>query len=276
MNVANSHNMMNGLTFNDYELSDDFPAQIAAADLVLTILDQPAWTLQDRAANLVRLHTQLDSWYKTGPFSSQRWSTTTTTIAWQPLEPREKNFYEYMDAQILMCINRLLHNETMINGHIDWDPTNPVGFMFIFCDLVRLIMGTVDYTSVPAPYLALIAHDNHVLRQPNPVKNFLKRDAVWMQLLKDIVACVRCAESIEGINHLSEMATAVRQSRNALDTEYKKFKKEQTVLEVNAGLTLAWNRIAEPPIPDVPPEKHVTENSSTISLKQRLLRLTHD
>jgi hypothetical protein len=97
-----------------------------------------------------------------------------------------------------------------------------------------------------------------------------------MQLLKDVVAYVRCAEALAGVDDLTQMTASVRQSRNELDTKYKELLKKRTVLEMHAAIHVAQNRIAEPPIPDVPPEKRVTENSSTISLKQRLLRLTHE
>jgi hypothetical protein len=66
--------------------------------------------------------------------------------------------------------------------------------MPLFCDLVRLIVGTVDYTPLPREYKALTSNHNHILQTFNAVKTALQRDGVWMQLLKDMVAYVLCAE----------------------------------------------------------------------------------
>jgi hypothetical protein len=189
MDNPNLHMIRDELLENAEDLDENFQSQIAAADLVLTILGQSAWQQQGSNANRLLLHTNLDSWHKSGPFSSQKWSTTTTAIAWQPLSERAKTFYEYMELEIGSCIERIKDDDRNYT-HLEGEPEYPLGRMSIFCELVRLIMGTVDYTPLATEYRAMTAEHRYVLSEPNPVKVFLQHDPMWMQLLKDVVAYV--------------------------------------------------------------------------------------
>jgi hypothetical protein len=234
-----------------WHLDDNFddlnglPSQLAAAELVLDILRQPAWMSLEKDRRRADLHTQLDSWYKTGPFSSQKWSTATTVIAWQPLDEISKIFYAEMESYIRSCIWRIENQDMSVNNHITNDPECPVGHMPIFCDLVRLIMGTVDGTPLSREYRALTTVNAGILYRLNPVKTALQRDVVWVQLLKDMVAYVRCAEGeevFELVCNLTKMAASVEESRLALDTEYKRLLANRTELQVHAGVTIAQHR----------------------------------
>jgi hypothetical protein len=269
MNISNMYDLFHGLAENRDDLNGNFPSQLAAADVVLNITRQSPWKQADMNAKREQLHTQLDSWYKTGPFSSQKWSTTTTTIAWQPLGERAKIFYSDMESYIRSCISRIHDQDTSVNNHIVDDPEYPVGHMPIFCDLVRLIVGTVDYTPLPREYRALTAANRSVLSEPNPVKTALQYDGVWMQLLKDIVAYVRWAEDFQGVEdvqdicNLTKMAASVQRNKIELETEYHRLLAMRTDLEENAGLTIARHR-----------HHQEDQGSATHVLMHKLLHLT--
>ena len=277
MNRYNMYDLHHHLAENTDDLNADFPSKIAAAERVLDILRQPRWTQAEKHAKCVELHTQFDSWYKSGPFSSQKWSTATTAIACQPLVPREKIFYTDIESYIRSCIWRLEKQDTSVNNHVTDDPEYPVGHMPIFCDLVRLIMGTVDGTPLPREYLALTTVNAGILYRLNPVKTALQRDGVWVQLLKDMVAYVRCAEKEAediqgGFNprdtacNLTKMTVSVEESILALKTEYDNLLEMIRELQVNAGLTIARHRHSQVE-PQVEPHTDV--------LMHRLFRLTH-
>jgi len=269
MNRYNMYDLHHYLAENTDDLNADFASQIAAAELVLDILRQPAWRPEEKDRRRIELHTQLDTWYKSGPFSSQKWSTATTAIAWQPLGDRARIFYEDMEWYITHCI-RILNDPATFAADDSDDTEYPVGHVLIFYDLVRLIMGTVDYTPLSREYRALISRNRSVLNEPNPVKTALQRDLVWVQLLKDIVAYVRCVEEDEyeddfnpreAACNLTKMAASVEESRIALDTEHKRLLSYRTELQVNAGVTIARHRHSQ-----VDP---------THALMHKLLHLTH-
>lgn len=272
MNRYNMYDLHHHLAENTDDLNANFPSKIAAAERVLDILRQPRWTQAEKHAKCVELHTQFDNWYKSGPFSSQKWSTATTAIEWQPLVPRAKIFYADMESYIRSCIWRLETQDTSVNNHVTDDPEYPVGHMPLFCDLVRLIVGTVDSTHLSREYEALTSNHRYVLCEVNPVKTALQRDGVWVQLLKDMVAYVRCAEKEAediqgGFNprdtacNLTKMTASVEESILALKTEYDRLLEMRRELQVNAGLTIARNRHRQ-----VGP---------THALMHKLLHLTH-
>ena len=275
MNRSNMYDLHHYLADNTDDLNGNFPSQIAAAERVLDILRQPPWEQADKNAKREQLHTRLDNWYKSGPFSSQKWSTVPTDIAWQPLGDRARIFYEDMEFCIQNCISILNDPNTLVN-HDDPDDTDyPVGHMLIFCDLVRLIMGTVDYTPLSREYRALINHNRSVLNEPNPVKTALQRDGVWVQLLKDIVAYVRCVEKEEedfagGFNpresvcNLTKMTVSVEESRIALDTDHRRLLSNRRDLQEHAGLTIARHRHSQV----------IPETDPTHALMHKLLQLT--
>jgi len=260
------------LADNTDDLSADFPSQIAAAELVLDIIRQPPWTPEEKDRRREQLRTEFQNWYDSGPFSSQKWSTVTTVVAWQPLAERARIFYEDMEVYITHCIS-ILNDPGTVVPNTPNDPENPVGHVLIFYDLVRLIMGTVNYTPLPREYRALISAHFCVLSDPNPVKEALQRDEVWMNLLKGMVAYVRCVEEDTQNFHgdfnpttaacnLTKMRASVVQSIPELDAEYKRLLAVRTELQVHAGLTIAQHRHSE-----VGPRTDV--------LMHQLLRLTH-
>lgn len=269
MNRSNMYDLHHHLHENTDDLKEDFSSQIAAAERVLDILRQPTWRPEERDRRRIELHTQLDTWYKSGPFSSQKWSTATTAIAWQPLGDRARIFYEDMEWYITHCIRILNDPATLVHD----DPLNaeyPLGHVLIFYELVRLIMGTVDDTPLSREYRALISRNRSVLREPNPVKTALQRDGVWVQLLKDIVAYVRCLEEDEygdafnpreAACNLTKLTVSVGDSIVALETERKRLLEYRTELQVNAGVTIARHRHSQ-----VEP---------THPLMHKLFRLTH-
>jgi hypothetical protein len=121
----------------------------------------------------------------------------------------------------------------------------------------------------------LISANFAVLSHPNLVKDALQSDAVWMNLLKDMVAYVRCVEEDEyeddfnpreAACNLTKMEASVVRSILELDTEFKRLLAYMTQLQVNAGLTIARHRHSE-----VGPQTLQT----TDVLMHQLLRLTH-
>ena len=134
-------------------------------------------------------------------------------------------------------------------------PHFPPGHVELFYELGRLIMGTVNYTSLPPEYIAWIGRDIYTKATDNDVKRELQRDERWIHLLMQMVGLVGCIEeeykSTEqnaDFNpntakfNLTKMKAFFRTSIEEMKEKQIILEKKKIEKEVDAGVALATHR----------------------------------
>jgi hypothetical protein len=213
MNNDNLMHMQNALDKNRSDLAYNI-TQKAGAELVLNVLRQKVWDseVKDNIENV--LGQKIANWYNE---------------VWLYIATPKRPFDRKMDMYIKNCVEKL---------RTDWffDPEIEAPDDFVFDDLFRLILGTVDIP-LSAETTAMITPDYIVLTGRNDVKEMLQHDEEWIEILKQIanICDGRAEQSKKVCDSIEEYSIPELKRRREM------LQKTRADYEIFSGLALAFD-----------------------------------